>query len=272
LSSGNFNDLVRHGDDLWMMEFYAPWCGHCKNLKSDWEQAATELKGKVKVGAIDCTAQESLCGEFGVKGYPTLKFFGADKTPEEYNGARDSASIVAFALGKWSTMAPPPEIKELTESFIFEKHCVGSDELSPKQLCLIVFLPHILDSQAKGRMNYLELLEKVALHYKQHNYGYLWAEGGKQKKLEDSFRIGGFGFPAAVLYSPRKNAFTVLKAGLDYDHCVEFIQNLRHGFEKVVPVNGKVGEIETTIPWDGKDLVEDMKDEFSLDDIMSEEL
>ena len=81
------------------MEFYAPWRGHYKNLKPDWEQAATKLKGKVHVGAVDCTSHESLCGQFGVQGFRTLKFFGAQKEePEDYSGARDAASIVAFVM------------------------------------------------------------------------------------------------------------------------------------------------------------------------------
>ena len=44
-----------------MIEFYAPWCGHCKNLKSDWEELATGVKGKAKIGAVDCTANQATC-------------------------------------------------------------------------------------------------------------------------------------------------------------------------------------------------------------------
>lgn len=273
LGSHNFDKEVKDSEDLWMMEFYAPWCGHCKNLKSDWEQAATELKGKVKVGAVDCTAHESLCGEFGVQGFPTLKYFGSNKKhPEPYNGARDAASIVAFALVKWSSQAPPPEVKELTEPFILEKYCTGSDDLPSKQLCFIVFLPHILDSRAEGRNRYLAILQKVADHFKERPFGYLWAEAGKQRSMEQRFATEGFGYPAAVIFSPKRNAYTIMKAGMDYDHCVEFIDSIRHGFEKLTPLDGELPEAATTVLWDGKDEKVDIEEEFDLDEIMNDEL
>lgn len=60
LTDSNFHSEVQ-GEDLWMVEFYAPWCGHCKNLKSDWEQLAAEVAGKAKIGAVDCTAHQSTC-------------------------------------------------------------------------------------------------------------------------------------------------------------------------------------------------------------------
>lgn len=44
-----------------MVEYYAPWCGHCKNLKSDWEELATSVKGKAKIGAVDCTVNKATC-------------------------------------------------------------------------------------------------------------------------------------------------------------------------------------------------------------------
>jgi thiol-disulfide isomerase/thioredoxin len=48
LTDSNFDSLVLTSEDMWLVEFYAPWCGHCKNLAPHWAQAATELKGKVR--------------------------------------------------------------------------------------------------------------------------------------------------------------------------------------------------------------------------------
>ena len=73
-------------------------CGHCKNLKPAWEEAAKDLAGTAKVGAVDCTAHQSVCSQYGVQGYPTIKVFGQNKhQPQDYQGGRDSGSIVAFA-------------------------------------------------------------------------------------------------------------------------------------------------------------------------------
>ncbi len=74
-------------------------CGHCKSLAPEWSKAATQLKGSVRVGAIDCDVAKELAQKYGVKGFPTIKLFGEDKTapPQDYSGAREAGPIVAYA-------------------------------------------------------------------------------------------------------------------------------------------------------------------------------
>jgi len=112
LTKDNFANKVFGSEHIWVVEFFAPWCGHCKKLAPEYDKAATNLKGIVRVGAVNCDEQQELCGSFGVKGFPTIKFFPSTfkevpnkkgayhKEPEDYNGARTAAAIVNFAVSK----------------------------------------------------------------------------------------------------------------------------------------------------------------------------
>ena len=105
LTDKNFREKVINSDEIWLVEFYAPWCGHCKQLKPEWEKAAKALKGVVKVGAVDADQYKQLGGQYGVQGFPTIKLFGASKAkPEDYQSGRDAASIVDFAMKKASAL------------------------------------------------------------------------------------------------------------------------------------------------------------------------
>jgi len=71
-------DTVLKENPLALVEFYAPWCGHCKNLAPEYKKAATKLKEhKIALLAVDATLDDnkSLSSEYGVSGFPTLKVF-----------------------------------------------------------------------------------------------------------------------------------------------------------------------------------------------------
>jgi len=100
LTSGTFSDKVLKSDDIWVVEFYAPWCGHCKALTPEYVKAAKALKGVAKVGAVNMDGPDQSVGApYGVKGFPTIKVFGGDKkNPTDFNGGRDAASIAQAAV------------------------------------------------------------------------------------------------------------------------------------------------------------------------------
>ncbi|KAH0474392.1 MAG: hypothetical protein KVP17_000498 [Porospora cf. gigantea B] len=76
-----------------LVKFYAPWCGFCKQMAPEYEAAAEELKHKVVFADIDATVETELAEQFGVSGYPTLKFW-SDGNWEDYNGGRTMSEIV----------------------------------------------------------------------------------------------------------------------------------------------------------------------------------
>ena len=73
LNENNFANRVVDSEGVWVVEFYAPWCGHCKSLAPEYQKAAKALKGIIGVGAVDCDQHKSLCGQYGVQGFPSIK-------------------------------------------------------------------------------------------------------------------------------------------------------------------------------------------------------
>lgn len=103
----NYDSLIAKSNHTSIVEFYAPWCGHCKNLQPAYEKAAKNLAGLAKVAAVDCDddANKPFCGTMGVQGFPTLKIVrpGAKKgkpVVEDYQGPRTAKGIVDAVVDK----------------------------------------------------------------------------------------------------------------------------------------------------------------------------
>jgi len=98
----NFDEIVLTGKPA-LVEFFAPWCGHCKTLAPVYEELAGKFAGstKVSIAKVDADAEKSLGKRFGIKGFPTIKYFdGKSETPEDYNGGRDLESLTKFISEK----------------------------------------------------------------------------------------------------------------------------------------------------------------------------
>jgi protein disulfide-isomerase A1 len=96
---------------------FAPWCGHCKALAPEYEEAATTLKEKnIALAKIDCTVEQDLCASYGVDGYPTLKVFRGASTHSPYTGARKAPAIVDYM-----TRQARPAVSEITSETQLEE-------------------------------------------------------------------------------------------------------------------------------------------------------
>jgi protein disulfide-isomerase A6 len=92
---------VFDGSKHTFVEFYAPWCGHCKNLAPEYHKLGEAIEKQkpadVRVAKVNCVDQSAICSKNSIQGYPTLKFYPkGSKTPEDYNSGRTAEDIAEY--------------------------------------------------------------------------------------------------------------------------------------------------------------------------------
>ncbi|XP_072730833.1 dnaJ homolog subfamily C member 10 isoform X2 [Ciconia boyciana] len=129
LTPETFVELVqrRKREEIWMVDFYAPWCGPCQALMPEWKKMARMLSGLISVGSVDCQKYYSFCHQESVRGYPEIRLFPQKSNTAHqyysYNGwHRDSYSLRGWALGYL-----PQVSVDLTPQSFTEKVLNGKD-------------------------------------------------------------------------------------------------------------------------------------------------
>lgn len=257
LSESNFDAKVLDSDDVWLVNFYAPWCPHCKSLKPIYEEASRLIRKEgiknVKLGAIDASQYQQYAQKYDIKGFPTLKYFPAgQKTSndaKDYQEDRTAKGIFQWAKDKASEFKPPPSVEQMTSEKKLKDSCGTS------QLCVISVLPQLFDCQSECRNRYISRLKEVAASFKSKQWAYLWVEANAQPDLEKALDIGGFGYPALAAVNIRKMAYSLMRGSFSTEGITEFLKELSYGQGKSAPIKGaKLPKINKTDSWDGKDM------------------
>merc|ERR1712123_169766 len=140
LTVDNFQEAL-DANEFILVEFYAPWCGHCKALAPEFAKAAgilAEKESAIKLGKLDATEEGAVAEKFEVRGYPTLKWFKNGKAGE-YGGGRTADTIVSWVEKK--TGPPAKTLASLEEA---------KEYVTDKSVAIIGFFKDETTDAAKG--------------------------------------------------------------------------------------------------------------------------
>ncbi|XP_030065079.1 protein disulfide-isomerase A5 [Microcaecilia unicolor] len=142
LTDEDFDQFVKEHRSVLVM-FHAPWCGHCKKMKPEYEQAAEVLHSSEDspgvLAAVDATASKALAEKFHISGFPTLKYFENGEEKYTLPHLRTQKKIMDWMLNPEAPPPPEPTWEEKQTSVI---HLIGEDfreSLKKKRHSLVMF-------------------------------------------------------------------------------------------------------------------------------------
>ncbi|SCA48534.1 protein disulfide isomerase, putative [Plasmodium ovale] len=130
IHNGELANFIANNDHVLVM-FYAPWCGHCKRLIPEYNEAANVLAEKnsnIKLVSVDATSEQTLAIEYKITGYPTMMFFNK-QVKLNYGGGRTAQSIV-----DWLIQMTGPAYVEITENI--------EDVLAEKKISVAFYMEY----------------------------------------------------------------------------------------------------------------------------------
>ncbi|XP_029039792.1 protein disulfide isomerase [Osmia lignaria lignaria] len=151
LTKDNIEEAIEQNDYI-LIEFYAPWCGHCKALAPEYAKAAKKLQetdSPIKLAKVDATVETQLAEKHGLRGYPTLKFYRKGHVID-YSGGRKADDIINWVTKKAGPAAKDLPTVEDVKSFI-----------EANNVAIVGFFK---DTESEGAKVFLEVANAVHDH------------------------------------------------------------------------------------------------------------
>ncbi|VAH02508.1 unnamed protein product [Triticum turgidum subsp. durum] len=211
-----------------LVEFYAPWCGHCKKLAPEYEKLAASFKKakSVLIAKVDCDEHKSVCSKYGVSGYPTIQWFPKGSLMHTlflikseklmYEGQRTAEALTEYVNSEAATnvkiAAVPSSVVVLTEE-TFDS--VVLDET--KDVLVEFYAPWCGHCKSLA-----PIYEKVASVFKQDE-GVVIANLDADKYTSLAEKYGVSGFPTLKFFPKGNKAGEEYESGRELDDFVKFI-------------------------------------------------
>jgi len=175
------------------IKFYAPWCGHCKKMKPDWDNLMEEYKDSKTacVAEVDCTASgKELCNEHAVRGYPTLKT-GDPNNLEDYKGGRTLSDFQKHAADNLGPSCGPAtlDLCDAAKKALIEKYQAMAVADLEK------FVEQSSEKIEKAESDFKKFVEGLQKKYEEENKA-------KDETVEEIKNLG-LGFAKAVMASKK---------------------------------------------------------------------
>lgn len=247
LTDDNFHTVI-DGSKPALVEFYAPWCGHCKKLAPTYAQlgdAFAHQKDNVIIAKFNADEHRNTGAVYGVKGFPTLKWFPKGvKNPEEveqYQGGRDLSSLASFVQEK-SGVAPRIKAKksDVVELTTKNFHQVA---LNPKQNVLVEFYA----SWCGHCKNLAPIYETIATAYSGvENCVVAKIDADKERDIGAEFDISGY--PTIKFFPAGESEPIAYEGGRNEAGFIEFLNKHCNAQRAVggglLPAAGRIGHLD----------------------------
>ncbi|CAA7398359.1 unnamed protein product [Spirodela intermedia] len=202
-----------------LVEFYAPWCGHCKKLAPEYEKLGSSFKKakSILIGKVDCDEHKSICTKYGVSGYPTIQWFPKGSLePKKYEGSRTAEALAEFVNAQGGTnvkLATAPSSVVVLTAESFDR--VVLDE--SKDVLVEFYAPWCGHCKSLA-----PIYEKLASAYKlEEDVVIANVDADKYKGLAEKYGVGGY--PTLKFFPKNNKAGDDYNGGRDLDDFVAFI-------------------------------------------------
>jgi thioredoxin 1 len=86
ITDSNYDQLVEKSDKIAMLDFWAEWCGPCRQVGPFVEEISKEYEGKAVIGKVDVDANPNITGKFGIRNIPTILFIKGGQVVDKQVG------------------------------------------------------------------------------------------------------------------------------------------------------------------------------------------